>query len=446
MRVVNLKLKLLALGTFTLACVGIFLYLFQAAGGNLRLSAPYTVKAAVPDAFQLVNNADVRRAGVKIGKVRDVTDTNGHSLVTFELQSGQTPIYRDARVLVRTKTLVGENYLSIEPGTPSAGKVPDGGALPLKNSDDAVQLDQILSSLDSTTRSHVRANLRTLGTGLQAHGKDLNALFGEARPLAEGAHAVLGVLAKQKTAVARLIGSTGDVLQAIGERKQDLRTLAVAATRSAQAASSRDTALAAALHALPATLKQAKESTARLGAFSNRATPTITTLRSAARNLGPVVQDLYPTATQGRALFRQLPGLIKVANPLLDKLSTFATATSPTIDKLGAFLGQANPALTYLKPFNTEFGAFFANVGSALDTHDALGNIGRVFGVLSENSVGALTVNEQKAIDALIKAGGLEKVHYVGSNSYPKAGSIGSPLAAGDGNYPSIPAPSGSGR
>ena len=49
--------------------------------------------AAVPDAFQLVNNADVRRAGVKIGKVTSVTDTNGHSLVGFELQSGQAPVY-----------------------------------------------------------------------------------------------------------------------------------------------------------------------------------------------------------------------------------------------------------------------------------------------------------------------------------------------------------------
>lgn len=117
MRVANLKFKLFALAAFTAVCVGIFVYLYGAAGGNLRLSTPYTVKVDVPDAFQLVNNADVRRAGVKVGRVIDVTDVAGHSRVTIELKDEHAPIHQDARVLVRTKTLVGENYLALEPGT-----------------------------------------------------------------------------------------------------------------------------------------------------------------------------------------------------------------------------------------------------------------------------------------------------------------------------------------
>lgn len=292
----------------------------------------------------------------------------------------------------------------------------------------------------------MRANFRTLGGGLSEHGKDLNKLFAEARPLAVDSHAALDVLDKQRLAVARLVDSTGTVLQAIGERKEDLRTLATSARASAIAADTRDKALASVLRNLPSTLTQARKSTANLGSFSTNATPTLTKLRSAARNLGPVIRDLEPTAAAGRELFDELPGVIRVANPLLTKLATFARATSPTINKLGTLLDQANPALAFLEPYSGEFGAFFANVGSAVDSNDAVGKIGRVYGVLSENTIGALTVNEQKAINALIKAGGLEKIHYVDSNGYPKPGTIGKPMEAGDGKYTPVPAVKRAGR
>jgi len=437
MRVNNVGLKIALLGLFTAVCAGIFVYLYGAAGGKIRVSAPYQVTVRVPNAFQLVPNADVRSAGVKVGTVNSVESDGRDAAVAIELKDAHAPIHRDARVLVRTKTLVGENYLDLEPGTPGAGKVPDKATLSIDRAQDAVQLDQILSALDRRTRRAVSANLRNLGDGLGKRGADLNRLFGAARPAIATGGRALAVLDAQSDAVARTVDNTGRVMSAIGERRDDVRTLATSARRTAEAVAARDRRLGELLRVLPSTLDQTRSSTARLGAFADRAAPVTHDLRLAARDLGPVMEDLGPSASSARRLLVELPPLLRVANPLLRQLRGFSEAAGPAVGSLDAVLRELNPALGYLKQYDREVGAFFANVGSALDTYDAVGNIARVHVLVGEASFGGLSPSARKALDALIAAGGMTEVHQTRSNAYPKPGTVGTP-GAFDGDYPRL--------
>lgn len=429
--------KIAGLLLFTAVCVGIFLYLFQAAGGKLRLSSPYQVTVEVPNAFQLVQNADVRRAGVKIGVVNDIKSDGRIARVDIELEDDQAPLYRNARALVRTKTLVGENYLELEPGTPAAGEIADGGRLPVGRAEDAVQLDQILSAMDARTRAAVRANLQNIGGGLRRRGTDLNRLLGALRPTVETGGNALAVLDRQRGAVAGIVRNTGAVMQAIGDRRQDVRTLATSARRTAQAVAARDDRVRELFAELPSTLEQTSRSATRLGAFSNRATPVARDLRAAARDLGPVVADLGPTAVGARNLLRELGPALTVADPLLQELGDFSGAAAPAVGALDDFLRQADPALSYLKRYDRELAAFFSNVGSALDTRDAVGNVARVHLLADERSFGGLSASAKKALDALIAAGGLTGVRHSGTNTYPAPGTVGRPQDGG-GTYPRL--------
>jgi phospholipid/cholesterol/gamma-HCH transport system substrate-binding protein len=427
MRVSHLGAKVAALGVFTVACVGIFVYLFGAAGGKLRLSTPYQVTVQVPNAFQLVPNADVRAAGVKIGTVNAIESDGPVARVKLELQDRYAPLYRDARVLVRTKTLVGENYLDIEPGTPRSGRLPDKATLPARNGEDAVQLDQILSAMDARTRATVRANLQNLGGGLRGRGSELNRIFAAARPTVATGGRAIALLDGQREQVARIVQNTGRVMAAIGDRKADVRVLATSARRTAEAVAARDERLKAFLEELPGTLTQARASTTRLGAFAGRATPVAADLRAAARDLGPVVRDLGPAATGTRRLLTELPPLLRTADPLLQRLGTFSRSGTPTVAALDAFLREVNPAISFLKPYAPEFGSFFANTGSALTSRDAVGNVGRVHAQIGESSLDNLGEGARQALDALLKAGALDTYHQVRNNSYPEPGTVGSP-------------------
>jgi phospholipid/cholesterol/gamma-HCH transport system substrate-binding protein len=439
MRVRHLGLKISALVGFSVVCVGIFLYLFQGAGGKLRFSAPYAITTFVPNAFQLVPNADVRAAGVKVGTVNTIADAKGTTAVKIELQKKYAPVYRNAVVLVRTKTLVGENYIQIDPGTPEAGKVPDGGTLPIANAEDAVQLDQILSAVDAKTRAHVRADLRGLGGALTGNGKSLNRMLAATRPLAQDGGRLLRILAAQREAVARIVDNTGRVMQAFGDRSGAVRSLAVSAKRTAEAVVTRDQQLAQAFRELPSTLRQAQKSSGRLASFSTTAQPVVRDLKLASIDLGPVMRDLGPSARSARSLFKELPPLLKVANPLLTQLRTFASASPPAVRAIDSAITELNPALAYVNPFSRELGSFFGNVGSLNDVADHVGHLGRVFPVLGPASLTALTPTERQLVESMFAPAATTFKEE--TNAYPQAGSIGDPKPF-SGSVPRVPDPS----
>lgn len=428
MTAAHVRRQVAVLTAFVGVCVVVFGYLYSIAGGRLPLSGhPYQVRALIPDAFQLVPNADVRSAGVKIGTVRSVAPQGGASIVRADIDDKYAPVYRDARVRLRTKTLVGENYLEIEPGQPRAGRLDSDGVLPLEQADEAVQLDQILSTLDARTRAEVRRNLDGVGRGLRGRGEDVNAVFAAMTPVVSRGGVVAGVLAGQRRAFASVVRQTGEVMDVFGERSAAVRRLATQARRAAAAAASRDRQLKEAIGLLPSTLGQAGRTSAQLGRFSRIATPVLANLRRATTDLRPVVRDLGPTATDAKALFARLPGFLRRAYPLLANLRAFAVAGAPAAPRLEEMLRQLEPFVGYMSRYDRELGSFFAAVGSTTNVKDQIGNYLRVQQYYSPTSLSGFTPEMRKALDALNRVGLVKPFAGEGRNAYPSPGSIADP-------------------
>jgi phospholipid/cholesterol/gamma-HCH transport system substrate-binding protein len=437
MKVQHIGWKLVACGAFVALCLGIFLMLLRMSG--IHFGDGYTLTARFPNGLQLVTNSDVRARGVKVGRVVSIKDHGAQAEVKMSLDKKVLPVYGDAQVQLRTKTLVGENYVDIVPGTQAAGELKSGSRLPVSDAKPSVQLDEILSSLGPKTRAHIRTNIRSLGDGLSGRGGDLNTALASLEPIFGDGGRVMSVLDDERDRVAAVVDKAGDVMQAFGERTDSVRTLAVKLRQTAVAAGSRDAQIRSTLRELPGTLRQAQGSTAKLGAFSRTATPVVADLTDAAGDLAPTVHDLGPAARDTRELVGELKGLLPHSEPLLRGLRSFSDATVPVAPALDSVLRQVNPALTYLAPFHREFGSFFANVGSVIDTRDAMGKIGRVHPVVSETSAAIWTPQMRDALNALLDAGGLSKIHREYNNAYPKPGTIGKPQQF-DGVYPQVEA------
>src|SRR5919107_6310953 len=117
---------------FALSCFGLLLFLWLAFGGPVPLKPKgYRVNVSFAEATNLATEADVRISGVPVGKVKTIEPdkATGRSNVEIELETRSAPLPSDARAILRQKTLLGETYVELTPGTGSAKKIPEGGRL-----------------------------------------------------------------------------------------------------------------------------------------------------------------------------------------------------------------------------------------------------------------------------------------------------------------------------
>jgi phospholipid/cholesterol/gamma-HCH transport system substrate-binding protein len=431
----------LVLILFTTATVAIFAFLLRSTGTELPGgNRGYRVSVVVPSALQLAVNADVRAAGVKVGKVANLSFRRaGGATLDLRLDDTIAPLARDAVVSVRTKTLLGENYVSIEPGTRRQGTIPDGGSLAPRQVEDPAQLDQLLSVFDAKTRRAVSRDLRSMGDGFARRGKDLNAALGALAPATDATGSVAAVLAHQREDVHGVVRHVGRLLETLGNRQNDIAFLVRRGRRAADLLSARERQIRQPVTELPGLLAQTQRTAARLGRFADSSTPVVDELGTAAIALRPTVAELHPTALAARRLFDRVPALVRALDPLLLRLRSLSRAAPGTVRELDTILGRLNPALRFLSPYAKEVGSFMANFGSINNDWDALGAVARVYPQFGPSSSGLITPALRPLFDRLLDVTGIGKINKVQTDHYPRPGTIGKP-----GSSNSVPAlPSG---
>lgn len=89
----------------------------------------FILKAPFRSVEGLVKGAQVQIAGIKVGMVKDISFDSeaGKALVSMEINdSYRNRIPEDSRVSLKTKGLLGDRYVNIEPGKPNARKLKPG--------------------------------------------------------------------------------------------------------------------------------------------------------------------------------------------------------------------------------------------------------------------------------------------------------------------------------
>src|SRR5919112_3018084 len=115
------RAAILAAIVFILASIGLSLFVWNSLGGGLPLSPKgYRFHASFENASQLQGNADVRIAGVDVGRVIEVEPEGLRTDATIEIDSRYAPIPEDTRAILRQKTLLGETFVMLTPGSRDA--------------------------------------------------------------------------------------------------------------------------------------------------------------------------------------------------------------------------------------------------------------------------------------------------------------------------------------
>jgi virulence factor Mce-like protein len=365
--------RIAVMAGFALSCFGLLLFLWIAFGGSIPLKPKgYRFTASFSEATQLAKEADVRISGVPVGKVKTIEPDKrtGRSDVVIQLDTRYAPLPSDAKAILRQKTLLGETYVELTPGTKSAPKIPEGGHLATSQVSPTVELDEIYRSFDPRTRAAFQTWMESQARAINGHGRDINDALGNLGPFAEDATTAVDILNRQQGALRRLISNTGVVFGALTERGDQLRSLIENSDRVFATTAQRDRQLQEAFVALPTFSRESRQTLARLDRFANNANPLVTQLRPAARELSPTLQDLSALAPDAKALFRDLDKLITVSR-------TGFPAAQRTVRDLRPLLAQADPALRQLIPilaflgeYKGELNSFFANTASATQAFD----------------------------------------------------------------------------
>src|ERR1700712_5215723 len=259
-------LRIMSMVVFTLSCFALLTFLWISFGGSVPLKPKqYNVLISFPEATTLSEAADVRIAGVNVGKVRSKRLDKAHNrtIAVVAIDPRFAPLPRDTRAILRQKTLLGETFVELSPGDPSTGKIADGGTLANSQVEPTVELDEILRIFDPATkaafRSWVGESAKTIsGTA----PSDLNSAFGNLAGFAEDGAGVLQILDTQSTAVRRLIKNTGVVFHALNERNGQLAGLIQNSDRTFQATASVQNALADTFRVFPTFLDESKSTLA----------------------------------------------------------------------------------------------------------------------------------------------------------------------------------------
>ena len=361
--------RLLVIAGFALTCFGLLLFLWLAFGGPIPLKPRgYRVQVAFTDAPTLADQADVRTAGVRIGRVvdkeLDATRGGNRTVATIELESKYAPLKSDARAILRQKTLLGETYVEVTTGSRGAPDLEEGARLSDARVSQAVEFDELFSIFDEPTREAFREWMASAAKAGAGRGRDLSDALGNLPQFAENAQGVVGVLNDRRAALRDLVRNTGKTFAELTADEGALTELTVRNAELFDELARRRNALAESIRIFPTFLDETKLTLARLRTFSINTEPLI-------RDLEPVLVDLQPTLASLRRLSPDLENLFDNTNPLIsagDKglpaLSRILRGLDPTLEATGPFLQQLNPLLRFLE-LNQAKVTDFLNIGPA---------------------------------------------------------------------------------
>jgi phospholipid/cholesterol/gamma-HCH transport system substrate-binding protein len=426
--------------TAIIGCAGglaVFL-LFFVGGGGVDLKSKYKVHALLPTVGALAPGARVTMAGAKVGRVGPIKRHGIGTEVELDITSKSvTPLAADSRITVRQRTPVGENYISVEPGT-SKTMLANGSVIEPSSSDEYVDVDQILSVLSGNTRNRARSLIRSLGGTLRGKGENLNHIVGGgATALSSGAR-LLKLLAARREQVAELVQRLGAVSSTVEDSDRTVATVATKGLRSLQAVASRDDALRSTLDALPGALTQVRATSGKLSSVTAVAAPVVANLAVALREVRPAVQTLRPAAQGGREVVRTLSTTAPKLDGTLKRVRSLAAPLNKALPELNQTLCNVNPVVRYAKPYTADIIAAVLGLGSASNSYDAIGHLIRLSPILGENSLVGLPENVSKAAYTLVHAGFLQKTTGLTWDPYPEPGKVGND-SAGNGKAVSGP-------
>jgi phospholipid/cholesterol/gamma-HCH transport system substrate-binding protein len=362
--------RIAAMVLFTLSVFGLLMFLWASFGGTLPLRPEgYRFKAAFPEASLLVVEADVRLAGVNVGKVKkkELGPGGRTTLVEMEIDNRFSPIKADTRAILRQKSLLGETYVELTPGSARADDLDEGETLPRSSVQDTVELDEVFEAFDPETRRNFQEWMHEAGiVSTEEYSRDLSDSLGNAAPFFEDGADLLRPLDEQEVALRQVVRDTGRVFDAISRENGQLRGLIVNGDATFSALASRDDALAETFQIFPTFLRETRATVGRLERFARNTDPLVRDLREPAEDLAPTLRDLGDLSPDLERVFRDVGPLADASETGIPAAERFLEGAEPVLEATHRFMPELNPILSYLSYAREQIAGFISTGGAAI--------------------------------------------------------------------------------
>jgi phospholipid/cholesterol/gamma-HCH transport system substrate-binding protein len=307
-------------------------------------AAPFTVNAefATAQAVTPGQGQSVRVSGVYVGEIGAVTLKNGVADVRLDIsQKYKGLIHTDATALLRPKTGLKDMFVEVNPGSKQAPVAKQGYTIPVADTNPDINVDEILSSLDSDSRSYLSLLVNGAGQGLKGNGgTELAQVFERFEPTHRDLARLNKAVAVRGRDLSQLVNSLQRLNTSLSTKQGQIVQLVDASSIVFHAFASQDTQLSQAITDLPETLRQT--------------TDTLNRVQSFAKLLGPTATSLLPAARALPAANKALVALAKPSTPIIQ-------------NQIRPFVVAARPLVRNLKPASVNLAAATPNLSKTFD-------------------------------------------------------------------------------
>jgi phospholipid/cholesterol/gamma-HCH transport system substrate-binding protein len=321
------------------------------------------------------NGQEVRIAGVTVGRISAAdTTSEGHARLTMAIDP-DFEVYQDARLVLRPKTPLNDMYVEMSPGTESAGVVGEDDVIPVAQTADPVQIDEVTSNLDERTRNALTALLGESDAALASAPSALPAGLSAATDNLRTFKPVVESLQKRRELIASLVTALSDISTAAGEDDARTRRLVASLATTLTTLAGRDDDIRAALDALPGVTSELGGATRSVQELTTQLDPTLRNLKEASgdlpstlKDLGNVAGELEQTAVKARPVVQQL-------RPVVGDLRPFVAALRPALADVEPISRRLDTGTQVLTSRLTDLQAFIYNTASVVSLQDVNGGI-----------------------------------------------------------------------
>lgn len=300
--------KTAATACFVVICFAGILATIHLIGTHLPFTTEYKVSAIVPDAEGVIPDSEVTMGGAAAGRVDAVSLTPEGARITVSLYDRWQHVHRDATASIRIKSLLGERFVNIDPGSSSQPELPSGSTLGQKGTL-SVELTDVLNMLDPHTRADLGMLISSIATSTAGRDTDINAAIRDLRTL---------------------VADMGPATETVAERSADVRHLVDSADRASRDLASEQGSLGSLVDKADASLQS----------LAGDRAPLLTVVDQGDRLTQGLSAVLDPRTQQG------IRDALQEAPPTLGATSVLGTTLTPTVQQVRA----ATPSLLALIP------------------------------------------------------------------------------------------------
>ena len=352
-------------------------------------------------------------SGNSIGTVSDISLTpDGQAQLTLNIKSSQYEPLRDGtQATVREASLSGiaNRYIDLRLGPASGAAIRNGGVIPTTDTTSAVDLDQLLNTLNTPTRKALQDVIQGSASQWAKHADEAQAAFQYLNPAIASSSVLFREINRDTGRFTNFIVKSGNLVSDIAQRQSDLSGLIHNLASTTEALASQRTALAQSITELPPFMRLANTTFVNLRSALDDLTPLVNASKPVAPKLQQLLVKLRPLAIESVPTVRDLANIVRRPGPdndLIELTSLGQPLAAVTVrninangkQRLGAFpqstiaLNQSTPELAFARPYAVDLTGWFEGY-SHPGGYDANGGYSRVAPVVGVASIQNGTLN-----------------------------------------------------